>query len=139
VAKTAKEFAYEIAQDRAGRVTAGGRAPLDLEEAWTPEHLVLAGLVRCTLQSLRFHADRAEIDFLAEASAFGRVTRRDSDGRYAFVELEVSVDLELEPEPEPADLGDLLAKAERDCFVGASLTPKPLYRWRVNGRATVPA
>jgi len=137
VAKTAKEFGYEIAQDRAGRITADGQAPLDLDEAWTPEHLVLAGLVRCTLQSLRFHADRAGIDFLAEASASGRVTKRDSDGRYAFVELEVSVDLELEPEP--ADVGELLARAERDCFVGASLTPKPLYRWRVNGRATVAA
>jgi uncharacterized OsmC-like protein len=137
VAKTAKEFEYEIAQDRAGRVTAGGQAPLDLDEAWTPEHLVLAGLVRCTLQSLRFHANRAGVDFLAEASASGRVTKRDSDGRYAFVELEVSVELELEPEP--TDLGELLAKAERDCFVGASLTPKPVYRWRVNGRATVPA
>jgi uncharacterized OsmC-like protein len=137
VAKTAKEFGYEIAQDRAGRVTAGGQAPLDLDEAWTPEHLVLAGLVRCTLQSLRFHANRAGVDFLADAAASGRVTKRDSDGRYAFVELEVSVDLELEPEP--AELGELLAKAERDCFVGASLTPKPLYRWRVNGRATVPA
>jgi uncharacterized OsmC-like protein len=137
VAKTAKEFGYEIAQDRAGRVTAGGQAPLDLDEAWTPEHLVLAGLVRCTLQSLRFHANRAGVDFLADAAASGRVTKRDSDGRYAFVELEVSVDLELEPEL--AELGELLAKAERDCFVGASLTPKPLYRWRVNGRATVPA
>jgi uncharacterized OsmC-like protein len=137
VVKTAKEFGYEIAQDRAGRVTAGGRAPLDLDEAWTPEHLVLAGLVRCTLQSLRFHANRAAVDFLAEATASGRVTKRDSDGRYAFVELEVSVDLELEPEP--AELGELLARAERDCFVGASLTPKPLYRWRVNGRATVTA
>lgn len=137
MAKTAKEFRYEIAQDRAGRVTAGDRAPLDLDDAWTPEHLVLAGLVRCTLQSLRFHANRAGVDFLAQASASGRVTKRDSDGRYAFVELEVSVDLELEPEP--AELDELLAKAERDCFVGASLTPKPLYRWRVNGRATVPA
>ena len=26
-------------------------------------------------------------------------------------------------------------KAERDCFVGASLTVEPEYRWRVNGRA----
>ena len=137
MAKTAKEFGYEIAQDRAGRVTAGGRAPLDLDEAWTPEHLVLAGLVRCTLQSLRFHANAAGVDFLAEASAAGRIMKRDSDGRYAFVEIGVTVELELEPEP--AELGALLAKAERDCFVGASLTPKPVYRWRVNGRATVPS
>ena len=136
MAKTAKEFRYEIAQDRAGRVTAGGEAPLDLEAVWTPEHLVLAGLVRCTLQSLRYHANRAGVDFLAAATASGCVTRRDSDDRYAFVELEV--DLELELDPEPADLDDLLARAERDCFIGASLTPSPVYRWRVNGRATVP-
>jgi uncharacterized OsmC-like protein len=135
VVKTAKEFRYEIAQNRAGRVTAGGEAPLDLDDAWTPEHLVLAGLARCSLQSLRFHANRAGIDFLAEASSYGRVTKRGSDGRYAFVELEVRVDLELDPEPD--DLGALLAKAERDCFVGASLTVAPTYRWRVNGRATV--
>jgi uncharacterized OsmC-like protein len=135
VAKTAKEFRYEIAQDRAGRVSAGGRAPLDLDHAWTPEHLVLAGLARCTLQSLRFHANRAGVDFVAEAAAAGRVTKREPDGRYAFVELEVRIDLELDPEPD--DLGALLALAERDCFVGASLRPKPVYHWRVNGHATV--
>jgi uncharacterized OsmC-like protein len=132
VAKTAKEFRYEIAQDRAGRVTADGEAPLDLDDAWTPEHLVLAGLARCTLQSLRFHANRAGGDYVADVSATGRVTKRDSDGRYAFVEIEVRVVLELEPEP--SDLRALLALAERDCFVGASLTPQPAYRWRVNGR-----
>jgi uncharacterized OsmC-like protein len=134
VAKTAKEFRYAVAQDRAGHVSAGGEAPLELDPAWTPEHLVLAGLVRCTLQSLRFHANRAGIDFVAQASSAGRVTKRGSDGRYAFVEIAVELDLELEPEPAPEELEALLAKAERDCFVGASLTAKPEYRWRVNGR-----
>jgi uncharacterized OsmC-like protein len=129
VAKTAKEFGYEIAQDRAGRVTAGGQAPLDLDEAWTPEHLVLAGLVRCTLQSLRFHANRAGVDFLADAAASGRVTKRDSDGRYAFVEIGCTIDAEVSPRTTEVD--DLLAKAERDCFVGASLTISPRYEWRV--------
>ena len=28
----------------------------------------------------------------------------------------------------------LLEKAERDCFVGASLTARPRYTWLVNGR-----
>jgi hypothetical protein len=31
------------------------------------------------------------------------------------------------------DVRDLIAKGERDCFVGASLTAKPTYRWTVNG------
>jgi uncharacterized OsmC-like protein len=127
-----KEFSYAIELDRAGRVTADGLAPLDLDAAWTPEHLVLAGLVRCTLQSLRFHATNAGVDFVASAAAFGRVTKREADGRYAFAELDV--DLELEAEPLPADrLRDLIDKAERDCFIGASLSPPPRYRWRVNG------
>ena len=127
----AKEFSYALGMDRTSRLTADGQGALILEDAWTPEHLVLAALVRCTLKSLRFHANRAGIDFVATASATGRVTKREDDGRYAFVEIGAEFDVELEPVP--PDLAGLLAKAERDCFVGASLTPHPTYRWRVNG------
>jgi organic hydroperoxide reductase OsmC/OhrA len=129
----AKEFRYAIGLDRAGRLTADGASPLDVDDTWTPEHLMLAGLARCTLQSLRFHTDRVGIDFLAKASASGVVTKRADDGRYAFVDLDVEIDLELEPVPPREELTALLAKAERDCFVGASLKPSPRYRWRVNG------
>jgi uncharacterized OsmC-like protein len=134
MAAEAKEFRYAIGLDRAGRVTADGRSPLDLDAAWTPEHLLLAALVRCTLQSLRFHAARAGVDFLASASASGMVTKPDEDERYAFVELDVEIDLELEPVPPGDELEALLKRAERDCFVGASLDPAPRYSWRVNGR-----
>jgi len=133
MAVKAKEFRYAIELDRAGRVTADGRAPLDLDPAWTPEQLVLAGLVRCTLQSLRFHAERAGVDFLASAAASALVTRREDDDRYAFVEIDVELELEVEPVRPGDELRDLIAKAERDCFVGASLSPTPRYRWRVNG------
>ena len=129
----AKEFTYSIELDRAGRITADGQSPLDLERVWTPEHLVLAGLVRCTLQSLRYHADRTGIDFVAAATAAARVTKREEDGLYAFVEI--GVDIEVELEPLPQDVRGLLDKAERDCFVGASLRPHPRYTWRVNGKA----
>ncbi len=125
---SAKEFRYSIALDRAGRATADGRAELDLDPAWTPEHLLLAGLARCTLQSLRFHATRREIDFVAAAGASGIVTKRETDGRYAFVDISVEIELEIQPRPD--DLEDLLSKAERDCFVGASLVPSPRYIWR---------
>jgi uncharacterized OsmC-like protein len=134
VASKAKEFRYAIELERGGRVTADGRAPLDLDAAWTPEHLVLAGLLRCTLQSLRFHADRAGVDFSASATAAGMVTKREADERYAFVELDVAIELEVEPVPD--DVRALLDSAERDCFVGASLEPSPRYRWRVNGTET---
>ena len=129
----AKEFRYAIALDRAGRVTADGEAPLDLDPDWTPEHLVLAGLVRCTVESLRFHAARAEVDFVASAATSALVTRPAPEERYAFVEIDVELDLELEPVPAADALRELLALAERDCFVGASLTSPPRYRWRVNG------
>jgi organic hydroperoxide reductase OsmC/OhrA len=134
MAPKAKEFRYAIGLDRAGRVTADGQSPLDLDSAWTPEHLLLAGLVRCTLQSLRFHADLAGVDFVASASAAAMVTKRPEDGRYAFVELDLEFELEVEPAPVGDEMLALLAKAERDCFVGASLNPAPRYRWRVNGK-----
>ena len=130
----AKEFRYAIALDRSGRATADGEAPLELEPAWTPEHMLLAGLTRCTLQSLRYHADRMGADFVGTASASGRITRRDTDGRYAFVEIDVELDVEIEPAPPGDELTALIARAERDCFLGASLDTPPRYRWRVNGR-----
>ena len=65
----------------------------------------------------------------ASGAATGTVTRRDEDDRYAFVEIECRLDVELTPQAE--DLDGLLAKAERDCFIGASLTAKPRYVWNV--------
>jgi len=65
------------------------------------------------------------------AEARGEVTQRDTDGRYAFVRIKVDLDVTLEPRPQ--NVPELLSKAERDCFVGASLTVRPRYRWTVNG------
>ena len=104
---------------------------VSLSDAWTPEELVLVGLGRCTLSSLRYHARREGLDVVGSASARGVVPKRDRDGRDAFVELDVDVDVEVDPPP--GDLPELLAKAERDCFISASLTPTTRYRWRVNG------
>ena len=56
---------------------------------------------------------------------------RDTDGRYAFVRIKVELDVTLDPTP--SSVRELVSKAERDCFVGASLTAKPRYRWTVNG------
>jgi uncharacterized OsmC-like protein len=120
------EFAASVATD--GRVTAHGESLL-LPQRWSPEHLVLAGLVRCSLASLGHHARRAGIEVTASGDASGTVTRRDDDGRYAFVEITCRLDVELTPPPD--DPAELLGKAERDCFVGASLTAKPTYIWNV--------
>jgi organic hydroperoxide reductase OsmC/OhrA len=129
----AKRFEYAASLDAEGGLLAGGEAPLTPGEPWTPEHLVLAGLMRCTLKSLRFHADRESVTVRGTAGADGVVSKREDDGRYAFVEIEVGLDVELDPLPEGSRLVELLDLAERDCFVGASLTQAPRYEWRVNG------
>jgi uncharacterized OsmC-like protein len=129
----ARTFEYAASLDGEGRLLADGGDPLEPGEAWSPEHLVLAGLMRCTLKSLRFHADRVGISVQGGASAEGMVTKREEDGRFAFVEVECGLDVELEPQPDEGALAELLDLAERDCFVGASLTAAPRYEWRVNG------
>ena len=34
--------------------------------------------------------------------------------------------------PRATEVDELVAKAERDCFIGASLTLKPEYEWHVS-------
>ena len=91
---------------------------------WTPEHLLLAALLRCSRQEppaitrsapasrSRARRDRRRRSF----------SRRESDGRFAVDRADVELELKLEPQPGEAELAELLAKAERDCFIGASLT-----------------
>jgi organic hydroperoxide reductase OsmC/OhrA len=130
----AKVLDYAIDLDRRYRVAADGGPHERLPRDFAAEHLVLAGLVRCTLTSLAYHARRAGITVASSsATVRGRVTKRASDGRYAFVELECRPDVELEPAPADDALRALLSKAERDCFVGASFVAPTRYVWRVNG------
>ena len=120
----AKRFEYSVTE-RAG-------TPARAEPDWSPEDLLLAGLARCTLASLEFHAERMSVRVKGEATAEGVVTKREEDERYAFVEVVCRLDVELEPAPEGDRLVELLSLAERDCFIGASLTVKPQYEWHVN-------
>jgi organic hydroperoxide reductase OsmC/OhrA len=133
VQERARVFTYAVTVDRdwAARSDKGGSA-LPREEAWSPEHLLLAGLARCLLTSLEFHAKRRDLTVEGTAAASGSITRRESDGRFAFVEIDAELDVTLDPEPD--DVRELLALAEHDCFVSASLTVTPSYSWTVNGR-----
>jgi organic hydroperoxide reductase OsmC/OhrA len=58
------------------------------------------------------------------------VTRREDDGRYAFVSVEVEIDAAVSVLDE-AQRTELAERAEQGCFVGASLTAEPLYTWRL--------
>ena len=132
----AKELRYGVDLTGSGGLTDENGVGLEVPAGWTPEHLLLAALLRCSAKSLRHHAQRTGVD-VRSISGSGRtlVTKRGTDDRYALVETEADVTVEITPDPEPDALTDLLALAERDCFVGSSLTAKPRYRWVVNGRA----
>jgi organic hydroperoxide reductase OsmC/OhrA len=135
VAVKAKELRYAVDLTAAGELTDENGVGLDVPADWTPEHLLLAALVRCSLKSLGYHAERRGVDVRsASGSSNTLVTKRETDERYALVETEVELAVGLEPEPGPDALAELLALAERDCFIGSSLTAKPSYRWLVNGR-----
>ena len=131
----AKELRFAVDLTTAGELTEENGVLLEVPDEWSPEHLLLAALIRCSLKSLRFHAKRTGVD-VRSAAGNGRtlVTRRETDGRYALVEADLELAVELVPEPDPDALAELLASAARDCFVGSSLTATPSYRWSVNGR-----
>ena len=127
-------YEFDVTVDRDGTAHSGlGGTAMARDEAWWSEHLVLAGLVRCTLASLSHAAEKAELEVAAEGRAHGTVTKREVDGLYAFVEIESSFDVQLSPAPDRDSVAELLALAERGCFVGNSLQARPRYRWRVNG------
>lgn len=125
-----KVFDYAVEVDRGGRMTVPGGAQLEPGEGWSPDHLLLAALVRCSIDSLTYHARRAGHEVSASGSAHATVTRRDTDGRYALAEADVRIEAQLRPRA--AESAELAAKAERDCFVGASLTIAPRYEWHVS-------
>jgi uncharacterized OsmC-like protein len=134
MAGRAQELRYAVDLDAAGELTDEHGLSLDPVDS-SPEHLLLAALIRCSVKSLRYHAERRGV-VVRSASGGARtlVTKRESDDRYALVETELELALDLELEPGPDELAELLGLAERDCFVGSSLTAKPTYRWFVNGR-----
>jgi organic hydroperoxide reductase OsmC/OhrA len=134
MAATAKrlEFAVSVDRERTAR-TIGDPPPLPAGQGWSSEHLLLAALGKCTLTSLQHHARRTDVGATGEAHVHGVVTRRDDDGRYAFVEVDVALDVVLDPPLAGTDLRELLARTERDCFVGNSLSTPPRYRWTVEG------
>ena len=136
VAVRAKELRYTVELTPAGELREEKGVALESPDEWTPEHLLLAALVRCSLKSLRHHAPRSGVEVRsASGSACTLVTKLQSDERYAMVDTEVELQVELEPEPGSPELSALLELAERDCFIGSSLTVGPRYRWTVNGRA----
>jgi organic hydroperoxide reductase OsmC/OhrA len=126
------EFDVSVDDDRSSRSALGGTA-IAREDAWWPEHLVLAALVRCTLASMDYSARKAGLDVVGSGRAHGTVTKRAADGLYAFVDIRSELEIELDPMPVREIVADLVEKAERGCFVSNSLTTAPRHHWTVNG------
>lgn len=132
----ARELHYAVDLAAGGELRDEHGVVLHVPPEWTPEHLLLAALVRCSLTSLRYHAERGGLVVGATSgTVHALVTRLEPDEPYAVAQADVELDVEIEPQPGQDELGELLAKAERDCFVGSSLTTKPRYHWTVNGRS----
>ena len=127
------EFDVSVDPEGEARSELGG-TPLAREKEWWAEHLLLAGIVRCSLASMDYAARRAGLESTGSGQAHGVVTKRNSDGLYAFVDIETTFDITLAPPPERAALDELLARAEVGCFVSNSLSTKPRHRWIVNGQ-----
>ncbi len=121
-----------VAEDGSARSGLGG-PPIPVAEEWKAEHLVLAGLVRCTLASLGYHVRRAGLSVTSSGNAHGVVTQRE-DGVWGFVEIDAAFAVQLEPPPGADAARELIEKAERGCFVANSLQPRPRYRWSVDGK-----
>jgi hypothetical protein len=130
MAVVAKTFEYAVELDGAGRMTIPGGGQFVPPEGWSADHLLLAALVRCSIDSFAYHARRAGHGVTASGSAHGTITKSGDDNRYRFVSIDVRIDAQLDPRTNEVD--DLTMKAERDCFVGASLTIKPEYEWHVS-------
>jgi organic hydroperoxide reductase OsmC/OhrA len=131
VAVRAKHFDYWVTLDDEG-LSADGQL-LELDDA-KAEHLLLAGLARCSISSLQYFARQQDVEVTASAYVSGTVTRREQDDRYGFTNVEYRMDVQLENGLSDEDLRALLESAEWGCFVSASLNPAPRYTWRVNGR-----
>ena len=131
-----KSFQYDVAVAwdgrRASTLTTAGRPPIpsgppaDFPEGeadrWSPEHLLLAGLASCTMISFLAHAEHKGVDVEDYASEIGgTVMRRVEDGRYAFVHIHQRPCVTVAA-GQSEQARELIGKAERDCFISASVT-----------------
>jgi organic hydroperoxide reductase OsmC/OhrA len=130
MAVAAKTLEYAVELDEGGHFTVPGGGQFVTPEGWSADHLLLAALVRCSIDSFAYHARRAGHTVTGTGSAHGTVTKTDDDGRYRFVAIDVRLDVQLTPRA--SNSAPLVMKAERDCFVGASLTVNPEYEWHVS-------
>jgi organic hydroperoxide reductase OsmC/OhrA len=100
---------------------------------WSPEHLFLASVQSCTMLSFLAHCAHRAIGVRAyRSSAHGEVSRGEDGGRYAFQRVMMSVMARVE-DGRVDDARALTDRAERDCFISASITAEVDTDWRIIG------
>ena len=126
---------------RTAVVTAGDRSPLRITpphdfpggdpSAWSPEHLFLASLESCTMLSFLAHCSHNGVEVVGyRAAARGELARREVDRRYAFRRVEMTVRATVAGGH--VELArSLTPKAERDCFISASINTELRVDWRI--------
>ncbi|MGI9657914.1 MAG: OsmC family protein, partial [Gaiellaceae bacterium] len=134
-----KKFEYIVSVDQDGVSHAEERAVAGLDLTWSPEHLLLESLLRCSIQSLRFHADRTNVALEVSGVADATVKRPAGEHRMRIVDVTCRFDVALGSSCPHDAVEQLLADAEHDCFVGATLKPATSYEWRVDGELRQPA
>src|SRR5512135_888670 len=97
MAVAAKTLEYAVELDEGGHFTVPGGGQFVTPEGWSADHLLLAALVRCSIDSFAYHARRAGHTVSGSGSAHGLITRDGADDRFRFVEIDVSIDAQLEP------------------------------------------
>ena len=101
MAVAAKTLEYAVELDDGGHLTVPGGGQFVPPEGWSADHLLLAALVRCSIDSFAYHARRAGHDgAAARARRTARSRRRGDDGRYRFVAIDVRLDVQLTPRDE---------------------------------------
>lgn len=115
--------------EKKGLVSAGGLPTLEVavppefnghEGIWSPEHLLVAAVASCIMNTFLAIAEASKFSFEGyESSARGLLEKTDSG--YRFTTIEVEVGLTVAEEQAVAKGIRLLQKAEENCFVSNSV------------------
>jgi hypothetical protein len=81
MAVQAKEFTYDVRLEDGGVMLADGEGAIDAPAVWKPDHFLVAALLTCALQSLRYHAERAGLEASGRGDGHALVTKRETDDR----------------------------------------------------------
>ena len=131
MAVAAKTLEYAVELDEGGRLTVPGGGQFVTPEGWSADHLLLAALVRCSIDSFAYHARRA--GHTVDGHRLGaRHDHEDRRRRPLSLRRDRRATRRAGDAARRAIRTSLIMKAERDCFVGASLTVKPEYEWHVS-------